>query len=102
MYYNTTKLSGEDLKEAVSKASKQDDRVLAIAKCYAHKELTPRRIWWYYIKHYGNKPMITSIRRSVDTLKDAGLMGEGERIKHTCPVDQFETTERKVYAINKL
>lgn len=108
-YHNTTDLKGETLERAWSKASKQDDKVHG-AICYLVKngrgdKLTPRRVWWAYLKLYG-KVQLTSVRRSINTLIEKGylkhvLLGNGtyKKIDSTCPVEHFDTKERQIIKI---
>ena len=69
-YYNTTRISGEELKEAVKSARKQDDAILLI---YLNTRLqySPWQIHQLMIKA-GWKHPITSSRRSITNLTKSG------------------------------
>jgi hypothetical protein len=89
MYYNTTKEKGEILKNAVSKAQKQDDIILEFFKECKDKQFTASEIW---INCFDTVSVpITSIRRSLNTLykydeidntglKKKGIYGRNEII----------------------
>jgi hypothetical protein len=69
-YYNTTNLSGPDLKKAIDKAKTQDEKVLLIFKNTEKRHLSPSQVW---VK-FKNSPPITSIRRSINTLTKKGYL----------------------------
>lgn len=68
-YYNTTHETGNDLKEFISKASTQDQRVLDIFK--RHKEEYSASQLWHMLTR--DCPL-TSIRRSLSNLKNKGAI----------------------------
>lgn len=68
-YYNTTNLSGEQLELKVAKARSQKEIVLSIFETQPVIEYTPFEI----LKMWpGRKPPITSIRRCITDLTNAG------------------------------
>lgn len=69
-FYNTTNETGQELKDCISKASKQDNEVLEFFRSKQGKSLTPFEV------HKGclqNAP-ITSVRRSINTLTGMGYL----------------------------
>lgn len=91
-FYNTIGHQGQELQEAKAITSKQDKLVIKIVKENQGRSLTARVIW----SLTPVRAQLTSIRRSITNLVEAGHLEYGEKIKHVCPVDQFETTERLV------
>jgi hypothetical protein len=67
-YFNTTSLSGEDLKQAVIDAANQEDAILLIYQATG-KPYTPSAILGMTTRA-GHKWPITSIRRSISNLTD--------------------------------
>lgn len=79
-YHNSTNIKGADLKQAKSKAIKQDDAVLAYFQNYDGLGATPERILRSLQiteklseNRWSNTP-ITSIRRSFSNLQSKGLI----------------------------
>jgi len=66
LYHNTTKLTGEELREAVSRAEDQEDAILMIYQSTG-KPYTPSAILGMTTRA-GHKWPLTSIRRSLTNL----------------------------------
>ena len=80
-YYNTTKENKEAVKRYTDINNGQDVKVLDIIK-NERKPFSASIIWKRYIhKHILNTCPITSIRRSINTLKKSGYITEtGNRV----------------------
>jgi len=118
MYHNTLPKEGKELKMSIVSSKVQDRRVLKIIE--GNKEstpLTPRIVWAKYLNNHGNI-LLTSVRRSINTLIRIGLLDyvwTGEyyissnhekkkkysRIKILCGVDNIETSERIIVLVKK-
>jgi Fe2+ or Zn2+ uptake regulation protein len=77
IFYNTTRLQGEELKVAKTRAANQTDRILKIFQDHPYIWFTPWEIHFYT----GQQMMITSVRRAITTLTDQGYLVKGERRK---------------------
>lgn len=76
VYHNTTGKNGDELKVAQLKASGQTEKILELFRRHPRTTFTP----WEVHFHLGQQLMITSIRRAITTLTDAGhLEKTGER-----------------------
>lgn len=71
-YFNTTSLTGDDLRHAIRQADKQDDAILAIYRA-AKRPLSPSEVW-AECESAGKRWPLTSIRRSITTLTNAGAL----------------------------
>ena len=74
-YYNTTRLSGPELAEAITTAKGQDAAVLALFRAYG--SLSPSLAWEHYKARAPASRVfvpLTSIRRAISTLTKAGLL----------------------------
>ena len=91
-FYNTIGHQGDELKEAQKATENQDTLVMKIINENQGKDLTPRIIW----SKLKVKAQLTSVRRSITNLVAEGRLEYGDKIKHVCPVDQFQTTERTI------
>lgn len=98
-FYDTIGLSSKELTKAQVAAMKQDDKILLLFDRYKTKEtgqeriLTPRRIWFLYKKEFGHI-MLTSVRRSINTLyNQSKLIRKSDKVQINCPVDNFRTKE---------
>ena len=69
IYYNTTNLSGTELKMRIIKAGSQDDRILSFFR--NGKAWTPCEV---HARIFGNNTPITSVRRSINTLTNEGYL----------------------------
>ena len=81
MYFNTTNESKENLKKFKKINSKQDTKVLNIIR-NINKPFSASLVWKKYIHRFILEPApITSIRRSINTLKNNGYIVEtGNRV----------------------
>lgn len=79
-YYNTTNLSGSDLDKATKGCESQDDKILAYFRQYPHDYFTPFQV--LSALFLCNCVPITSVRRSISNLTDAGLL-EKTDVKRT-------------------
>lgn len=70
-YFQTTRLSPADLADAIARAEQQDDAVLALFR--VNGALAPSEAWKQYQAH-GKQAPLTSIRRSITTLTNAGAL----------------------------
>ena len=69
-YYNTNNESTENRKVSEKKTMKQDDIILSFFK--ETKTFTPSKIW----QQFPTKAPLTSVRRSINTLKSNGKIIE--------------------------
>lgn len=88
-YFNTTQLNGEEIKEAKRKATKQDEKILEQFRNNPETIYFASTLWLNLFDTY-NTPL-TSIRRSINTLYNKGLI-EREEEKAKCPM-----YDKKVY-----
>ena len=81
MYFNTTNESKENVKKFKKINSKQDTRVLSIIR-NENKPFSASLIYKKYIhKHLEEPALITSVRRSINTLKRLEYITEtGNRV----------------------
>lgn len=70
-YFDTTMLPMADLHGAIARAELQDDKVLAVYR--AHYAMTPSECL-RRLEAVGVRILITSVRRSISTLTDAGAL----------------------------
>lgn len=76
VYHNTTDKSGTELERVQVKASRQTEQILRFFRQNPHTTFTP----WDVHLQLGQQLMITSVRRAITTLTDAGyLVKTGER-----------------------
>ena len=78
-FFNTIALEGAELKKAKEQTGLQDRRVLGLFEFYGVK-FTPFKIHELYENHYGLTP-VTSIRRSITSLTDAGKLVKTKEFK---------------------
>lgn len=69
-YWNTTRLTGAELREAVQSADKQDAAVLAIFDSRPGQYMSPSQVWRIGCD-LGARWLLTSVRRSMTTLTEA-------------------------------
>lgn len=74
-FHNTIELAGAELSEAVATCKHQDVAVLAIYQSFG-RPLTPSAVWQYGIAR-GSTWLLTSVRRSISNLTDAGKLVKG-------------------------
>ena len=72
MYYNTTNEGQQELKFVTNQSKKQDDIIKSFFKENPDKEVIASEIWVNFFDCY-NTPL-TSIRRSINTLFNSGLI----------------------------
>ena len=87
-YFNTTQKTGEDLKEARVRASGQTEAILKLFQEHPHTSMTP----WDVHLHMGQQMMITSIRRAITTLTDAGYLVKTEERRKSGPANETNYT----------
>lgn len=71
-YWNTTRLTGDDLRAAIQQADRQDDAILAIYQ-HASGPLSPSDVW-AQCERAGKRWPLTSVRRSITGLTQAGAL----------------------------
>jgi Fe2+ or Zn2+ uptake regulation protein len=71
-FFNTTRLTGEALRQAVRAADKQDDAILAIY-ANARGPLSPSDVW-AQCEQAGKRWPLTSVRRAITNLTAAGAL----------------------------
>lgn len=70
-FFNTSSLHGKELRQAISAASKQDDKILIYFENNPGKEFSPSQIWQVI---FDEATPLTSCRRSITTLTKKGLL----------------------------
>lgn len=94
-FYNTTGLTGDGLAQATTNARKQDVLVLTIFRG-ARGALTPSEVWRQGAEN-GSDWLLTSVRRSMNTLTREGLLEKCETLRDG-PFGRGEHTWRLVEA----
>lgn len=84
VHFNTTNLKGKELDKAQTRASKQTEVILSVFQDHPHTWFSP----WDVFYHLGQQYMITSVRRAITTLTDAGYLVKGER-KRSGPANEW-------------
>ncbi len=84
VYHNTTQLKGQELNAAQTRASKQTEVVLRLFQQHPRTGMTP----WDVYHHLGQQYMITSIRRSITTLTDAGYLEKTSERRKSGPAGE--------------
>jgi len=77
-YYNTTHLTGFELKESRRKANTQEDRILTFFEKNADKAFSPEEIQTYCMM--ANRPL-TSVRRAITNLTKEGCLRKTSHMK---------------------
>ena len=78
-YYNTNRLSGDELGSAISAAQSQQDMILAHFRNHPFKKFAPHEVLNIL---FNERTPITSIRRAITNLeKDGHLIKTNHRIK---------------------
>ena len=72
MFYNTTNLSGEELKKAVSVAESQQKAIMLIFE-NSNKPFTPSAVWGM-LQRAGRPWLLTSTRRAMTDLTAEGKL----------------------------
>ncbi|MFB6456537.1 hypothetical protein ACE38W_14785 [Chitinophaga sp. Hz27] len=70
-FYNTIGLSGEELKDRQEKNITQTDAVMRLFNKYPDKKFTAREVY-HKLTSDGIRAELTSIRRAISDLEDAG------------------------------
>lgn len=73
IFYNTTHKEGEELKVSRSRVKGQTEKILRFFEQHPRTWFSP----WDVYFHMGQQMMITSVRRSITTLTDAGKLEKG-------------------------
>lgn len=79
-FFNTINLEDQELKAAIAQCKKQEDHVLWFFKKFPDAAFTPFQVLWFLV-HIGSlnvKTPITSIRRTITNLTEAGLLVKTE------------------------
>lgn len=71
-YFNSTRLTGDDLRTAVQQAGNQDAVVMAIYRA-ANGPLSASQVW-RECERQGRYWPVTSVRRSISNLSNAGAL----------------------------
>jgi hypothetical protein len=72
-YFVTTRLTADELNQAIERATNQDDVVLAMFRRFG--AMTPSRCWTHYRAATGKHATpLTSIRRSISVLTKARVL----------------------------
>ena len=90
VYHNTTGKKGDDLNAAQVKASKQTEIILQLFRRHPRTSFTP----WDVYNHLGQQMMITSVRRAITTLTDAGHLQRTEERRRSGPAGETNYTWR--------
>lgn len=78
-FWNTSHLHGEALQDARNKARHQDVLVLSILRG-AHDGMTPSEVW-RAAREAGSDLLLTSVRRSMNTLTRDGQLAKLDRTR---------------------
>ena len=88
LYYNTTKLKGEELKAKREKITWQDEQVLDYFKAASRERCIDLMTPWDV--EYGLRPMmITSVRRSINTLTKLGYLEKTKERRRSGPANEM-------------
>ena len=71
MYYNTTNLNGDNLKQEVSNTRTQEEKILRFYTLYDKIAITPDFVWQQL---FYEKIPITSVRRGITNLTKQGKL----------------------------
>lgn len=69
-FHNTVPIEGNNLREAIKKADKQNDNILEWFQIYYALEFTPCEVH----KVFKDTMLLTSVRRSITTLTNNGFL----------------------------
>lgn len=72
-YYQTTPLTSDELKDAITTAKRQDDAVLALFRRLRTSLLAPSDVH-LMLRKYGRQVLLTSVRRSLSSLTEEELL----------------------------
>ena len=86
-FYNTIHLKGKELERAQVRASGQTEKILKFFRQHPRTWFTP----WAVHLHLGQQELITSVRRSITTLTDAGyLVRSEEKVKERAGASNYQ------------
>lgn len=91
-YWQTTPLTRDQMAAALRTVDRQDEAVMAIFRHHAERELAASQAWEIARQH-GQSTLLTSVRRSINTLTNCGVLERGGRI-HDGPNGRPERTWR--------
>jgi len=74
-FYNTVRLSGQELKQAKRKAGGQNEIILKVFQDHPQTSFTP----WSMHLHLGQQFLIGSVRRAMTTLTAMGYLEKSEK-----------------------
>lgn len=69
-FFNTVPVIGNELRESLIRADKQDQNILEWFRYYHALEFTPCEVW----NVFKDTMLLTSVRRSITTLTNNGLL----------------------------
>lgn len=78
-YWNTNKLAGESLSQAIEKAKTQETKILLFFKSHPHKSFAPHEIG-LCLEFFLKRTPITSIRRAITNLERSGQLMKTDRM----------------------
>src|SRR5689334_7080437 len=79
-FYQTTRLTPDELNAAIASARFQDEAILALFRRF--ESLTPSRAWTLYKAATGkHETPLTSVRRAISTLTDDGFLRKTDEQK---------------------
>ncbi len=87
-YWPTTPLSLNQLAGAIRVAEQQDEAVLAIFRAQHAQSLAPSQVWQTGTAN-GRQWLLTSVRRSITNLTNAGVLARASRL-HDGPYGRLE------------
>jgi hypothetical protein len=88
VYHNTTAKKGVELEQATIRAGHQSEKILRVFQQHPHTTFTP----WDIHLHLGQQLMITSIRRAITTLTDAGYLVKTQERRKSGPAEETNCT----------
>lgn len=74
MYYNTSNLTGDDLKKAHSQTAKQEEIIEILFKAQLEGKFSPSDIWKVFTQELQKSVLLTSVRRSITDLTESGKL----------------------------
>lgn len=77
-YFNTTRLRGDELREAIKRAEKQEAAILVVFD-NAARPLSPSQVW-HTCWQAGLQWPITSIRRAIHTLTERDVLRKTDQL----------------------
>lgn len=78
IYFNTTRLEGNELVKERKRADKMNGEILALLIRESHRDFTPWEVLDWYEKN-GRSPLITNIRRALTSLTIEGFFIKGDK-----------------------